>query len=274
MKLIDFDAAFAQALSRWIEENRDKYKTADAMEEAAPEFYLTWLKTPAAFLDGETPGGYFARYTDAQELLDLLVHYIAQAVPVPDPLLNRLTALGDEDALLGLAEKRDAPTEARMHAIDVLRELNSDKPMLTYIRWQAERGQDEDLLDSALESLRAMGEKALAPARIAFAAVGDEGKEALLDVLALPGGGDEVFSFAVRRFRECGDKRALYAGYLGKLEDERALEPLLLAAEDRDVSYVDFIEIRNAIERLGGEAPYRDFSDDPTYLAVQRLQMR
>ena len=46
------------------------------------------------------------------------------------------------------------------------------------------------------------------------------------------------------------------------------------AAEEEKVSYIDFIEIRNAIERLGGEAPVRDFTDDPTYAAVRRLQKR
>ena len=33
-------------------------------------------------------------------------------------------------------------------------------------------------------------------------------------------------------------------------------------------------EIRNAIERLGGEAPIREFNDDPTYQALQKLQKR
>jgi len=117
-------------------------------------------------------------------------------------------------------------------------------------------------LDGALESLCAMGDKALGPARIAFAAANDEGKEALLDVLSRFKADDDVLNFAIRRFKDCKDRRALYACYLGKLEDERALEPLLAAAEEPDVAYIDFIEIRNAIERIGGEAPFRDFSDD------------
>lgn len=274
MNLINFDAAFSQALSRWIEDNREKFKTADEMEEAAPAFYTQWLNAPAEFLDGETPGGYFTRYQDAQKLIDLLVNYIVQDVPVPDPLLSRLLALKDEDALFDLAKDTHAPARARMHAVGILRELASEMPMAEYIRWQMDHDQDEELLDGALESLHAMGEKALAPTRIAFAAADDEGKEALLDVLSQAEGDDDVLAFAIRRFQECRDKRALYAGYLGKLGDERALEPLLAAAEDKDVSYIDFIEIRNAIERLGGEAAYRDFSDDPTYIAVQQLQIR
>jgi len=275
MKLIDFDAEFSKALNQWIENNRAKYKTADAMEDAAPDVYTHWLSTPAEFLDGETPTGYFTRYTDAGELVTLLKRYLAEDTPVPDPLLSRLQALGDEDALLALACDTGAPAEARMHAIDILRELDSQKPMVEYIRWQVDRDQDEDLLDSALESLNAMGKAVLGPAKIAFMAAADEGREALLDVLSQATGDDDVVQFAIRRFQECADKRALYAGYLGKLDDDRALEPLLNAAESNDVSYIDFIEIRNAIERLGGEAPIRDdFEDDPTYIAVKRLQVR
>ncbi len=274
MKPIDFDAAFAQALGRWIEENRGKFRSADAMEDAAPEFYTQWLAAPADFLGGETPDGYFARYTNAGELIKLLLSYIAQGVPVPDPLLTRLCALKDENALFALAKDENAPAEARMHAMEILRELESELPMVEYIRWQVERSADEELLDSALESLCAMGAKAIGPAKIAFLAADDGGREALLDVLSQSAGDDDVLYFAIRRFKECADRRALYAGDLGKLGDDRALEPLLAAAEDKDVSYIDFIEIRNAIERLGGEAPWRDFSDDPTYIAVRRLQTR
>ena len=53
-----------------------------------------------------------------------------------------------------------------------------------------------------------------------------------------------------------------------------ALEALLDVAESDDVTYIDFIEIRSAIERLGSEAPVRDFSNDPTYKAVKRLQLK
>ena len=49
-------------------------------------------------------------------------------------------------------------------------------------------------------------------------------------------------------------------------------KPLLDVAEGDDVTYTDFIEIRSAIERLGSEAPVRDWTHDPTYQAFKRLQ--
>lgn len=68
-------------------------------------------------------------------------------------------------------------------------------------------------------------------------------------------GNEQVFQLAMRLFRENPERRALFAGYLGKLGDERALEPLMQAAQDDRVRYLDYIELRNAIEELGGVAP-------------------
>lgn len=274
MKLIDFDARFNDALTLWIERNARRFKRPEDMEDAAPEFYLEWLSTPADWLGGRAPGAYFDSTHDAGELTALLRAYVAGGVSVPDPLLNRLEELGEEAPLLALMRDEGAPCEARMHAVELLRQLDSRAPMVDYIRWQVERNADDDLLDNALESLRRMGEAVRRPACVAFAAADEAGREALMDVLADFPPDEETLAFALSQFKNRPEKRALYAGYLGKLGDDRALEPLMDAAESGDVSYVDFIEIRNAIERLGGEAPLRDFDDDPTYRAVKRLQKR
>lgn len=274
MKPIDFDARFTEALNAWIEKNSAKRMRPEEMEDAAPEFYLKWLNLPADWLDGATPGAFFERFSDAAELTDLLVKYVREGVPVPDPLLNRLEELGEENPLLKLVRDTKAPAEARMYAVDLLRQLESTAPMVDYIRWQVERDTEEELLDNALDSLRVMGEAAFRPAKVAFLAADETGREALLDVLSEAPCDDEVLNFTLKQFRDRKDKRALYASYLGKLGDDRALEPLLDAAEGDDISYIDFIEVRNAIERLGGEAPVRDFGNDPTYAAVKRLQKR
>ncbi len=274
MEMLDFDAYFTDALNRWMEQNQKRFKTPEAMEDAATDLYLQWLQTPADWLGGLAPGAYYSQFDDAAALLALLVQHIREGVPVPDPLLERIAELAEEAPILALVTDSAAPDEARMHAIDLLRQLESSAPMVDYLRWQVERNQPEELLDNALESLREMGQAVQRPAKVAFSAADDVGKEALLDVLSDFTGDEDVLTFAIRQFTAQPQKHALYAGYLGKLMDDRALEPLLEAAEGEDVTYIDFIEIRNAIERLGGEAPVRDFTEDPTYQAVQRLQER
>ena len=272
MQIIDFDAKFTEVLNDWIEKNRSRFRKPDDMENEVPDVYLRWLNTPADWLDGATPGTYFEKYEDSAELCLLLKTYIDEEVPVPDPLLDRLEELGDEKQLLELARDKSAPCEARMTAIEILRALESTLPMVEFIRWQVDRNDEDDILDNALESLRQMGEAVRKPAKIAFNAADDEGKEALLDVLADYPGDEDVFQFALEQFKTRTDKRGLFAGYLAKLDDDRALEHLLDVAESDDVSYVDFIEIRSAIERLGSEAPVKDWSHDPSYKAFKRLQ--
>ena len=272
MQIIDFDAKFTDVLNDWIEKNRSRFRKPDDMENEVPDVYLRWINTPAGWLGGVTPGAYFEQFDSSAELCGLLREYISQGVPVPDPLLDRLQELGDEQELLNLVRDKTAPMEARMTAIELLRSLESTLPMVDYIRWQVERNDEDELLDNALESLRQMGEAARKPAKIAFTAAGPAGKEALLDLLADYPGDEDVFQFALEQFKTTRDKRGLYAGYLAKLDDDRALEHLLDVAEGDDVTYSDFIEIRSAIERLGSEAPVRDWSHDPTYRAFRRLQ--
>ncbi len=276
MELFDFDGYFTDYLNAWIEKNQARFKRPEDMEDEAPDVYLRWLNEKADWLNGKTPGEYFEQFDDAQLLVDWLEAYTHSDVAVPDVLQDRIAELdsASEQPLLHLALCKDAPCEARMTAIALLRQIDSRAPMVDFIRWQVERQEDDDLLDNALESLHEMGDGVLGPCKIAFAAADEAGKEALLDVLCDFPAEDMAVTFAIEQFKKTPDKRALYAGYLGKLGDDRALEPLLDVAEGNDVSYIDFIEIRNAIERLGGEAPVRDFQNDPTYLAMRRLQQK
>ena len=271
MECIDFDARFNDYIGAWIQKNQKRFKRPEEIEERVPGVYVQFLNEPADWLGGKTPSEYFDAY-DAGALTDWLRRYAQDDVPVPDPLLNRLEALADEPSLLALALDTSAPCTARMHAVELLRQMDSRAPMTDYLRWQVERREDDELLENALESLRMMGEAARAPAKIAFLAADDAGKEALLDVLCDAPGDEDVFQFALKRFEQHPESRALYASYLAKLDDDRALEKLLDVAESSDVSYIDFIEIRSAIERLGGEAPVRDFRSDPTYKAVHRAR--
>ena len=69
------------------------------------------------------------------------------------------------------------------------------------------------------------------------------------------------------------DRAAVLADCLGRLGDERALPVLMGLAASEETPYLDYIELRNAIERLGGEAPERNFdAEDPAYEAMRNMQ--
>ncbi len=273
-KCIDFDEHFAEYTSRWMKEHQKEYRNFDAMEADMPRVYMTFLNTPARWLDGVTPGAYFTQFEDAKDLVDWLCEYCEKGVPVPDLLLEQIQAVGKpcEKRLVALLKSEDAPEEARMTAVGLLRDMGSTQPKMLYISWQLNRTEEDDLCDNALESLADMGPSVVQPLLEALPKANAAGQEALLDVLANYPGNEQVFQLALRLFRENPSRRALFASYLGKLGDDRALPELLRVAGDDRTGYVDFIEVRNAIEMLGGIAPERDFDDDPDYQALHGVE--
>lgn len=177
-----------------------------------------------------------------------------------------------EKRLVAILKDEEMSDALKMTAIGVLRTMESTQPKMLYIQWQMEREREDELADNALESLADMGRAALQPILEALPKANEAGQEALLDILANYPGNEQVFQLAQRLFRANPDRRALFAGYLGKLGDDRAMKDLMAAANDPELNYIDYLEIRNAIERLGGTAPERTFEGDPTYEALSGMQ--
>ena len=190
-------------------------------------------------------------------------------------LMEQITTVGRpcEKRLLELLKDDEAPEEARMIAVNLLREMDSVLPKMLYIHWQLDRDGRDELKDNALESLTAMGNCVVQPILQELPKAGAEGEEALLEVLSHFPGNEQIFRLAIRLFRERRERRALFAGYLAKLGDDRALPELIKAAEEEKLPYLTFIEIRNAIESLGGVCPERSYEDDPEYEALRDLDM-
>ena len=276
MKCINFDDKFADFASQWMKDHSKEYRNFDAMEADMPRVYMMFLNTPARWLDGVTPGAYFTQFEDAKDLVDWMVEYTNKEIPVPDLLLEQITAVGKpcEKRLVALLKDESASIneEARMTAIGLLREMESPLPKMLYIQWQLNREDHDELADNALDSLRDMGKVVVQPILQELPHANAAGQEAFLDILVNYPGPQQVFDLAVRLFEENPTRRALFASYLGKLGDDRALPVLMAAANDDNCSYMDFIELRSAIEYLGGEAPKREFFEDAEYEALRALE--
>ncbi len=274
LKTINFDEHFADFTSAWMQEHRKEYRNMDAMEADLPRVYMRFLNTPATWLDGITPGAYFTQFEDPKDLVDWLCAYCENGVPVPDLLMEQIEQVGKpcEKRLVALLKDDRAGNEARMTAIGLLRSMESTQPKMLYISWQLNRADDDELADNAIDSLAEMGASVIQPMVEALGKANRAGQAALLDVLVRHPGNERVYQAAIKLFREYAEGRALYAGYLGKLGDTRALPELIRAAEDPQTNYVTWIEIRAAIERLGGECAERDFSDDPDYAYLSDIE--
>ena len=275
MKCINFDRAFERYMAEWIKENSEKYKDdMDVIEDMMPDVYLEFLKKPADFLDGVAPQDYFEQFDNADMLVNWLCDYIAQGVPVPDLLLERVTALGNpaEKSLLALVARDDLPEETQMTAISLLREMESKAPMQRYIDYIASLEEPSDKGDLCAEALMSMGESVVEPILAALSGAGQIGRDIFADVLSNYPGDERIYELMIERFVTRDERRALFASYLAKLGDERAIPMLKEAAQSPDINYLDYVEVVNAIEALGGERPpEREFSGDPYYESLRQM---
>ena len=275
MKCINFDRAFERYMAEWIKENSEKYKDdMDVIEDMMPDVYLEFLKKPADFLDGVAPQDYFEQFDNADMLVKWLCDYIAQGVPVPDLLLERVTALGNpaEKSLLALVARDDLPEETQMTAISLLREMESKAPMQRYIDFIASLEEPSDKGDLCAEALMSMGESVVEPILAALSGAGQTGRDIFADVLSNYPGDERIYELMIERFVTRDERRALFASYLAKLGDERAIPMLKEAAQSPDINYLDYVEVVNAIEALGGERPpEREFSGDPYYESLRQV---
>ena len=275
MKCINFDRAFERYMAEWIKENSEKYKDdMDVIEDMMPDVYLDFLKKPADFLDGVAPQDYFEQFDNADMLVNWLCDYIAQGVPVPDLLLERVTALGNpaEKSLLALVARDDLPEETQMTAISLLREMESKAPMQRYIDYIASLEEPSDKGDLCAEALMSMGESVVEPILATLSGAGQPGRDIFADVLSNYPGDERIYELMIERFVTRDERRALFASYLAKLGDERAIPMLKEAAQSPDINYLDYVEVVNAIEALGGERPpEREFSGDPYYESLRQV---
>ena len=275
MKCINFDRAFERYMAEWMKENSEKYKDdMDVIEDMMPDVYLEFLKKQADFLDGIAPQDYFEQFDNADMLVSWLCDYIAQGVPVPDLLLERVTALGDpaEKSLLALVARDDLPEETQMTAISLLREMESKAPMQRYVDYIASLEEPSDKGDLCAEALMSMGESVVEPILAALSGAGQTGRDIFADVLSNYPGDERIYELMIERFVTRDERRALFASYLAKLGDERAIPMLKEAAQSPDINYLEYVEVVNAIEALGGERPpEREFSGDPYYESLRQV---
>lgn len=260
-KLIDFDGLFEEKLTEYMRRMRGKY-TEEQWEEIIPKLYREFGDTyiPRA---KNTPKGYYAAMADG-ELIGLLIRHEEEGVPVSDYLCRELESrpaaallpllFRSEPALVTLAVNLLGPNEAAFSA---------------YFDLLEREGTSEDVAEAVCEKLKehadAAKERALALWKRGVRT------ELMLEILSrVKERSDEVFSILLAAFRESGEDMPVRAGYLASYGDPRALDALLSVIDREDINYLEYRELKYAIEALGGEYDRpRDFSEDPYYLQLE-----
>ncbi len=261
MKVIDFDGLFDEKLAIYMEENKDKY-TEKQWEDVIPKLYKKFGDTYVAKVKC-TPKEYYARMSDT-ELSETLAEHLKRDVPVPEFLCAEIENRGAVETLLPFLDSDDEQTVAS--AVNLI--LDDERAYGKYFE-ALERGTlPESVLDDMAEIFKYNADKVYTRALANYK--NGVAKEYMLEILSrVRTRSDEIFEILLSEFR-AGENVPMRASYLAAYGDDRALPDLLERIEDRTIGFVEFQELKYAIEALGGtyDEP-RDFSDDKDYLAVE-----
>lgn len=259
-ELIDFDGLFEEKLAEYIRMNAGKY-TEKQWENVIPKLYRQFGDTyiPRA---GATPKQYYAAMSD-DELAGTLARHVREGVPVPDFLCRELESRGCPAALVALLSER----EEEILTLTVNLAGSHERAFPAYFDLLVADDVSPDVKEAVCEQLKNNADAARERALTCYQA-GVE-KELMLEILSrCKERDDRIYDILLTEFRT-GDDIPMHASYLAAYGDERAL-PVLLAYIDRDdINYLEYQELKYAIEALGGEyTTPRDFTDDKYYQEI------
>ncbi len=261
MKLIDFDGLFDEKLTQYMEENRNKY-TEKQWEDVIPKLYKKFGDTYVAKVKC-TPKEYYAKMTD-KELTDTLSAHLSSDVPVPEFLCSEIETRDEVTLLLPLLKSEDAVLAT--YAVNLI----GDDPrgFEAYLDILKENRFDEDLRNDVIDVFKFHADEVKDRIFDFSKTLGMQ--EWMLEILSRVKEKEEkIYEVLLNAFLS-GENVPMRASYLAAYGDERALPKLLERIEDRSIGFVEFQELKYAIEALGGEYNEpRDFSADKDYLAVE-----
>ena len=261
MKLIDFDGLFDEKLTQYMEENKNKY-TEKQWEDVIPRLYKKFGDTQIAKL-GCTPKEYYARMTN-EELAATLSEHLSSDVPVPEFLCSEIENRGDVETLLPLLKGED--TQTAVYAVNLI----GDNPAAydTYFSILLDNKFGEDVRNDVIEIFKFHADEV--KERVFEAYQQGVQTEYMLEILSrVKEKEDRIYEVLLAEFIK-DENLPMRASYLAAYGDERALPVLLRRIEDMSLGFVEFQELKYAIEALGGEYNEpRDFSNDKDYLAVE-----
>ncbi len=270
IKVIDIDELFDKYISDYVYSNIGKVKPEE-IENKIPELYAQFGKTTLRELDGKTPETFYNSYS-ADQLLECLKEHLLKDVAISDFLCEAITSVeGAEDALCN-ALKEDGNEEFTIYVMNMLGDLNSQKPLKRYlelIMWDY----PEMIRELATELLCVHAESIKEDVINQYSETAGEKKACLTEILSNCKKDDRVFDILVTEFAKNQNNVPVYANYLAKYGDDRAIPFLMASIEREKISYADFEELRFAIEALGGEYnKERDFSKDKTFKKIKNIE--
>ncbi|MDE7075986.1 MAG: hypothetical protein K2O62_01545 [Clostridia bacterium] len=259
MKLYDFDGMFDEKLSEYVKKNADKYREKE-WEDIIPKMYARFGDTVIKSL-GKSPNQYYADMDDGQLVAQLRAH-LKQGVAVSEFLCNAIEGRKPEKLLIPLLSGTEDEIAYALNLLGASREALPE-----YMRLLT-TSESEDVRNTCVDNVKEFADDVKEQA-LDFYKKGVQ-REYMLEILSrCVIKDDQIFDILIKEFRT-GDDVSMHASYLAAYGDERALEYLLDKIDEEGITFIEYQELKYAIESLGGSyEKERDFSSDPYYQAIK-----
>lgn len=267
---IDFDKLFENYADAYYRAHESEYADPEDFAGELDKVYHKWATSAQEVLGGISPSEFFNRIP-TDELVEILK---GSCVGKNNPNSLLFDRIATEPSLLGELKKLalSAKDEKTLEVtLSLIGEIGCDDSEF-YIKMLS-RDVDDHVKEMCVDVLCDRADE-VKERLIELASNTDELSLKVLYVepLSCCENGDERIVELIRSLAagDGSEQNLAYVAQLaGRYGDDRACEFLYPMLDDCD--YATFLEVRNAIEELGGtvDAHYRDFTDDPTYAAVK-----
>lgn len=248
----------------------------DAAGEMAEKLYAEWADAPCAALDGCSPRAWFARLDTPEALVEALTAYARADMEPPELLLDRFFDVGAVCAAPLEALARDGGESAalRAQALDLLNGLDEARAVRVATDAVLAAQESDAFCELAAEILASRVDADVAACLLdGYDAAPDFARTLILEALCNFPGDARVYERMLEMLKNRPEQRADAARLLGRYGDARAIEPLKALLDLTDIGYYEYMEVRNAVEALGGEVENeREFYGDPDYEYLRELE--
>ena len=267
---LDFDKLFENFADKYYNAHSSEYESPDDFAHDLDKVYHIWATSPQDAIGGISPSEFFNRIP-TEELPDILRGACAGDRNPSSLLFDRVAT--EPSLLPELVKMAGETTEEKLLTVllSIIAELGGadDKFYLDMI----ERDVDECVKEMCVEALCDRAEKVK---DILLERAEHTDDVDMLEIYAEPltfcKAGDDRILELLKMLLGVDPNTAYIAGLIARYGDERAAADLYALLDDCD--YPTFLELRNAIETLGGTVDdhYRDFTDDPSYAILKGVK--
>lgn len=260
MKLYDFDGMFDEKLGQYIQKHAGEHRENE-WEDIIPELYRKFGDTPIKSL-GKTPRQFYAEMS-GDELIKCLKAHLKQDVPVSEFLCEAIENHNLTEKLIPLLNGTESEREYAVNLIGA-----DDKVIKTYLQMLVE-SEDEDFKNRLVDFIKEKADLVIEETLDYYQK--GVNREYMLEIMSRSVvKNDKIFDILIKEFRCDSENVPMHASYLAAYGDERALEYLLDKIDGDGISFIEYQELKYAIEALGGEyTKERDFSDDPYFELIK-----